>query len=439
MKKWVFSIGVLVVVFCMLVIVGCLPQRITYDVYAPVYLSYEQIRGGIEFSPTARTLEETGKIYLYQTTVFVNEFKQGVHVIDNTDPTNPQKQGFIEIPGNVDIAIRNNILYADSYTDLVAIDISDPENPVEVSRIEDIFPYNVPWDLYPTDREYWDRFEPYDEAEGIVIGWEKVRTETEWISVDHYDMEFSVQADTGSAGGTNTTGTGGSMARFTIVDTYLYALTGGDMQLFDIASPEDPVVFSRVSIDWDIETIFPYKDKLFIGSMTGMFVFDNSNPENPQKIIEFTHATSCDPVVATDDYAYVTLRAGNMCGGGSNQLDIIDISGIDMDPPDITLVETYAMQEPYGLGVDNTSVTGTVLLFICDGSVGLKLYDATDPLNLTLLSHESDMETFDVIPVPSRQEAIVVGPDGLHQFSYVNQQTQAIELQEISVITIERP
>jgi hypothetical protein len=193
------------------------------------------------------------------------------------------------------------------------------------------------------------------------------------------------------------------------------------MQLFNIETADNPVVYSKVSIDWDIETIFPYKDKLFIGSMTGMFIFDNSDPGNPQKIIEFEHATSCDPVVATDDYAYVTLRAGTMCGGGSNQLDIIDISGIDADPPEISLVESYSMQGPYGLAVDNTSTPGTVLLFICDGIAGLKLYDATDPANLgSPLSHVSGIETFDVILVPSSTRAVVVGPDGLYQYSYAD-------------------
>ena len=67
-----------------------------------------------------------------------------------TDPADPENMGFIEIPGNVDIAIKNNTLYADSYVDLVAIDISDIENPEEVNRVEDVFPYTLP----PYDENY---------------------------------------------------------------------------------------------------------------------------------------------------------------------------------------------------------------------------------------------------------------------------------------------
>ena len=64
-----------------------------------------------------------GKIYFKEGYIFINEELKGIHVIDNRNPENPQNIGFIEIPGNVDIAIKNNTLYADSYIDLGAIDI----------------------------------------------------------------------------------------------------------------------------------------------------------------------------------------------------------------------------------------------------------------------------------------------------------------------------
>ncbi|HHN47860.1 MAG TPA: hypothetical protein ENN08_02830, partial [Bacteroidales bacterium] len=51
---------------------------------------------------------------------------QGIHVVDNSNPASPQIISFIAIPGNYDLAIRGNILFADSYIDLVALDISDP-------------------------------------------------------------------------------------------------------------------------------------------------------------------------------------------------------------------------------------------------------------------------------------------------------------------------
>ena len=109
---------------------------------SPIYLSYEDLRSAIKKSDQ-RDLVNTGKIYFKDGYIFVNEELKGIHIIDNRNPQNPDNIGFIEIPGNVDIAIKDDILYADSYIDLVAIDISDINNPVEVHRVEEVFPYTT--------------------------------------------------------------------------------------------------------------------------------------------------------------------------------------------------------------------------------------------------------------------------------------------------------
>ena len=72
-----------------------------------------------------REMIKTGKIYIKGDYIFINEKKEGIHVIDNSDPSNPRNISFIAIPGNLDIAVMGNILYGDSYTDLVAVDITE--------------------------------------------------------------------------------------------------------------------------------------------------------------------------------------------------------------------------------------------------------------------------------------------------------------------------
>ena len=124
--------------------------------------------------------------------------------------------------------------------------------------------------------------------------------------------------------------------------------------------------------------------------------------------------------MATDTYAYVTLRSGTACGGGNDQLDIIDIS--DIENP--VLVKSYGMQGPYGLGVDGS------VLFVYDGKAGLKVYDVTDPSKILLLEAIQDRETYDVILTPPR--AIVVGPAGLDQYDYSN----TADIQRVSTISI---
>ncbi|HCI54733.1 MAG TPA: hypothetical protein DFI01_02285 [Bacteroidales bacterium] len=65
-------------------------------------------------------------------------------MIDNSNPAKAEKITFYKILGNVDMAIKGNILYADSYIDLQAIEISNVKNPVEVGRLPNIFPEVMP-------------------------------------------------------------------------------------------------------------------------------------------------------------------------------------------------------------------------------------------------------------------------------------------------------
>ena len=64
------------------------------------------------------------RVVLYNSSIFISEKSKGIHVIDNSDKNNPTIQGFIEIPGNSEIAIKDGFLYANSHGELVTIDIN---------------------------------------------------------------------------------------------------------------------------------------------------------------------------------------------------------------------------------------------------------------------------------------------------------------------------
>ena len=413
--------AVVIVAAAVFVVTGCTDyERVA--VFSPIYLSYAELRTPV-MAVDPVDIGTTGKIYVKDSYIYINELYEGIHVIDNTDPSSPQRIAFIPIPGNVDMATKGTTLYADSYVDLVAIDIADPLNAVEVARIEDAFPYMTPSPWIAEDFVAGSRVDTPDESIGVVVGWEQTRTER--VRTD-FPYDVVNQSGERSAAPTGATGTGGSMARFTIIDPYLYALHESYIQLVRIDDPVNPSLWSTVDVGWGIETIFPYGNYLFIGSTTGMFIYDNTNPENPTQLSAFAHVTSCDPVVAQGDYAYVTLRAGSFCGGGVNRLDILDIA--DLTNPQ--LVESYAMQGPFGLGIDGAT------LFVCDGVAGLKVYDATDPMNIDLIAFETNNETYDVILIPPL--AIVVGPDGLDQYDYTDVATTG-ELVLLSHLDVVNP
>lgn len=187
-------------------------------------------------------------------------------------------------------------------------------------------------------------------------------------------------------------GAGGSIARMTIVGNFLYLVTHSALQTYDISKPSEALLLSSQNVGWNIETIFPYRDKLFIGSQTGMFVFDNSDPKKPKLQGQAQHLRACDPVVADESYAYVTLRSNNAgCGGTLNQLNIYDIQGALVMTPKLTA--TLGMSEPFGLGKKGE------VLFVCMGLNGLNIIDVSDKSKPKVLQTLKTGEHFmDVIP-----------------------------------------
>ncbi|WP_233268640.1 LVIVD repeat-containing protein [Cellulophaga sp. L1A9] len=319
-------------------------------------------------------------------------------MIDNKNPEAPERIAYIKIPGNVDISVKDNYLFADSLTDLVIIDISNLDNIQVVNRLEDVLRGNVIWPM----ADFYD-YDGVDSENEIIIGWE---TASEPRLISEYEERFGggimLDAVTNSA----SVGQGGSLARFKIVNDYLYAVDSHNINVFDISNLENPKDLDDVYAGFDIETIFNRNQYLFLGSKSGMYIYDISSPSTPQFVSEFQHGTACDPVVVDDKYAYVTLRGGNSCGATESGLFVIDIQ--DIKNP--TLLKSYEMEEPYGLGLKDN------LIFVCDGKAGLKVYDKTDVENLEALNHFENIITFDVIPL--KNSLLMVGDDVLYQYQY---------------------
>lgn len=415
------------IIFCIIAVnsllfSGCLKDKCEktyhYIAYTPVYISEAELRSSIAILP-AEDIVAPGKIFYKSPYIFVNELNKGIHIINNIDPSNPQNIAFIKIPGNIDISVKNNTLYADSYIDLVALDITDPQNVTEVGRVENVFP----------QREYegWTA----DPDLGVVVDFvERDTLITEdcnysgWSGwnggVFFASMEGTVATDGGSTVA-NSPGYGvaGSMTRFTIVDDHLYCVTPSDLKLFDISDPSTPQQGSTISLLSNVETIFPYENYLFIGTTTGIQIYNNAVPESPVYVSQFLHMTSCDPVIVSGNTAYSTLRSGTECGTFNNdRLDIIDISNI-ADP---VLTISYEMTHPMGLGLDGNK------LFLCDED--LKMYDVSDPMQMELLQTINISSPYDVIALGGI--LILVSESAITQYDYSS--GSLVKLSELSVI-----
>jgi hypothetical protein len=392
----------------------------SYTYYEPILKLKSEVIQSIG-SSAARPLERTGKLVKFGEYIFVNEINKGIHIINNADPANPKNIFFIEVPGNIDIAIKNNTLYADIYTDMVVLDIGNPANVKLKKVIDKIFP----------ERDYQNGF--YTDSSKYVVGWNKKSTkdknEFDRLKSNPSIFFFDNMSGSLSQAANAAIGITGSLARFTIVNNYLYTVSRSYLTSFNITSEQNPFAEHKQMIGWNIETIYPFKDKLFIGAQTGMFIYSLASPANPTPLGTFSHACFNDPVVADDEYAYVTLRARtdmNNCRGTAalqqNELDIVDISNLQSP----VLVKVYNMTAPQGLSKDGN------ILFVCDGEGGLKIYNVADPTRLFLLKVFDDLKPFDVIA--QNGMAIVVAEGGLYQYNYSNLNS----IKRISKISIQK-
>ena len=390
---------------------SCVKDKLitTYTLYKPVYKSKSAVFQDIKSSAPV-ILQHTGKLFKYGNFIFVNELNKGVHIIDNSNPEVPVNKYFINIPGSIDMAVKDNMLYADIYTDLVAVDISNPAAAMLKKVMRNIFP----------ERQYQNGFMP--DSTQYIVDWIKYETtdKQDFLSNSGQGFQNPVFFDSFLSGpfnssSTKAAGISGSMARFTIKDNYLYTVGRQDLSAINISEINNPILEKTIAVGWEIETIYPLKNNLFIGGQTGMFIYNIANPANPIFTGGFSHACFNDPVIADDKYAYVTLRSmgqAAVCRNGlaaqRNELDIVDIANLSSP----TLVKIYDMAEPKGLSKDGN------YLFICDGKGGLKVYDAKDVLNLKLIKVINNINPFDVIV--ENGLAIVVANEGIFQYDYSN-------------------
>lgn len=375
----------------------------TYTYFMPLYKTAAEVRANIK-SSAPKPVVNPGKIYIRGNYIFLNELNKGIHVIDNTNPAAPKNSAFIDLPGNVDIVIKNDVLYADFYTDLVAMDVSNPLSIVVKKFVNNVFPERFYYG-YNTD------------SAKVIYDWVK-KTETVHVDCNSnatgpfggggvlFNSVDAGMVKTGSA--SSPVGISGSLARFALINDHMYSVSNYNLKIIDVSVAQNPVVTNTIGLGWGIETLFPFKDKLFIGSNSGMFIYSVQNPANPVKLGTFNHVRTCDPVIADDNFAYVTLHSGTICAGFTNQLDVLNITNIQSPQ----LIKTYLLTNPRGLSKDGH------LLFICDGNEGLKIFNATDPNSISQIKQFVMPEANDVIAF--NNIALVIAKDGLYQYDYTN-------------------
>lgn len=227
------------------------------------------------------------------------------------------------------------------------------------------------------------------------------------------DSDLSSAPESGSNGTLS-----GSYANLLTLGDRLYMVTESQLITFDISESKNPIEIDRLQLDFGVESLFRKEDLLFVGSQTTMYIYKLNSEGVPilsstTDYLEFENFTICDPIVAIEDFAYVTLSSDfevNTCGGSAsinvNELRVYDL--MDLNNP--RLINSIEMNEPKGLAVDDR------WLFVCEKNNGLKVFDISNREEPVQRHHFSGFKAFDVIPVDGL--LLVVGPDDLYQYDY---------------------
>ncbi len=130
--------------------------------FTPVVIKRADFEASINLS-NSTAIGTSGKIYIVNNTLFINELNKGFHIYDNSDPSNPKALKFLEAPGSTDLAIRDNMIYINQATDLIAVQFNATTNEISLKkRISNTFP--------PLRSP--DGFEAYDIPENsVVVDW----------------------------------------------------------------------------------------------------------------------------------------------------------------------------------------------------------------------------------------------------------------------------
>lgn len=411
---------------------GCLEEKCTqtksFQTYTPVYLSLDELRASVTTTAPSE-LKYPGRIVYYKDYIFINEIHKGIHVIDNRNPSNPVNVSFINIPGNENLVIKDDVLIADLCMDMVSLNIGNLDNIREVGRTKDIYVNpNQKKDAEGRILAYFERQnvvqkslcnDPkannsiYEDRGNMFVDESMMAKNTTNVS------QVNALASAFSANG-SATGISGSMANYIFVDNYLYVLDKNNVNVFNASNTASPVYVSKISIA-SPETIYRYGKSVFVGTNTGVTILNVANPAAPQNASDIVHVTSCDPVVANDQYAYFTLRSGNNCNGWVNSFEVYDIKNLK-NPVQVNAMN---MENPYGLTVVNNKA------IVADGAYGIKVINVENPSTLSTLSSNKFGSFHDIIAI-SDKNIIATGPSGIYQYQ-LNQDGTLSELSKIAV------
>ena len=378
--------------------------NVTYYEAKAIYGDLEQVRSE-PINSDPQSIVNPGKIYVASNFILIGEEGHGIHVIDNSNSSEPRNRNFLNIPGNREFFVHGDFLYAESHYDMLKINIADPYSAKLEDRVEFIFTQAILNNEGETliGFVFEEVKEEVDENSDLY----NALRESTTVYKDFAENVIPKSAIPASFAG-NSSEQSGTVNRINYHDQHIYVLGRSDLHI--INDQNFQVVNQMHDIGDEMETIFPLNGHLFIGSRSSMEIYDITTPEYPLHLFRFDHATSCDPVLPTSEVAYISLRTADFseCPGNINALVVLDIRELER-PEEI---DEIAMRSPYGMAIVNNR------LYVGEGDNGLSIFDVSDPFRPVEIKFEVSVKAFDILKHPTTSNTILLaGPDGLAQYN----------------------
>lgn len=380
--------------------------EVDYVEATAIYGSMSDLRS-IPLNEGIRDIENPGKIFIGEDFILIGEEGVGIHVIDNNDRTAPYQVAFINIPGNREYFVQGEFLYAESYYDVIKVDISDARNAVVAGRAE--YAVQKPFTNSSGQELIGFSYENKSVVLNVEDDFYNEVIDDQLVYLDFAQNVIPQSAVPSSFAG-NSSSKSGTVNRVTRTEGHVYLISNNNLIIIEDSGLFGSDVVAHENFKSGMETVFPYEGKLYLGSRTSMNIFDLTQPTMPREVYEFDHVTSCDPVLPHESVAYVTLRTADFsdCPGNINALVVLDLEDLDKAKE----LEEIQMSSPYGMNVISDK------LYVGEGVNGLKVFDVSNSEKPVLLKHYDDIEAYDIINDPVKEEIIfIAGPNGLQQFS----------------------
>ncbi|MCY3411630.1 MAG: hypothetical protein INQ03_08375 [Candidatus Heimdallarchaeota archaeon] len=318
---------------------------------------------------------------------YLLDSEKGLVIVDVSDPQNPKELSNYLIEPSDDIYINGSMVYVVNYVTenfhghLYTFDVSDPYNPKQI--MYRVFPsYEVndlkrvvadgslfiasDFDIYPILQENIMYHEPeysFDPWSDSYVDLE-YKDELLFTASFHDGLRIYDMSDVSLPISIGTYISRDLLA-LDLKDNYCFLLSKvHGLEIVDISNPSNPSLISRLEIDEPVDVSVD-GSYVYILKGTEMKIFDISQPEFPSLITSF--GVTGKHIYAENGFVYLS---------GSNKFEILDVS----DLHNIVSLSSYSSYNIIDAIIDGDYA------YLANGEIGLTILDISLPTSPRLIA-----------------------------------------------------